>query len=115
MKYFLLLLLPANIFAAAFSYSGDWRAEVATYHDISLSKTNAGQVSADYLDPTNPDFNPNAVSHTKTYWLQRFKLKPDLIVYDNVRVNSEWILLACLLYTSPSPRDRQKSRMPSSA
>ena len=23
--------------------------------------------------------------------------------------------LACLLYTSPSPRDRQKSRMPSSA
>ena len=25
------------------------------------------------------------------------------------------ILMACLLYTSPSPRDRQKSRMPSSA
>ena len=25
------------------------------------------------------------------------------------------IPLACLLYTSPSPRDRQKSRMPSSA
>ena len=24
-------------------------------------------------------------------------------------------LKACLLYTSPSPRDRQKSRMPSSA
>ena len=25
------------------------------------------------------------------------------------------MLYACLLYTSPSPRDRQKSRMPSSA
>ena len=25
------------------------------------------------------------------------------------------ILATCLLYTSPSPRDRQKSRMPSSA
>ena len=25
------------------------------------------------------------------------------------------IFRACLLYTSPSPRDRQKSRMPSSA
>ena len=25
------------------------------------------------------------------------------------------LLLGCLLYTSPSPRDRQKSRMPSSA
>ena len=32
---------------------------------------------------------------------------------------SRWVLVAnfsiCLLYTSPSPRDRQKSRMPSSA
>ena len=26
-----------------------------------------------------------------------------------------WIKSSCLLYTSPSPRDRQKSRMPSSA
>ena len=26
-----------------------------------------------------------------------------------------WISKDCLLYTSPSPRDRQKSRMPSSA
>ena len=25
------------------------------------------------------------------------------------------MVLSCLLYTSPSPRDRQKSRMPSSA
>ena len=33
--------------------------------------------------------------------------------------SSDWLeiqyLKACLLYTSPSPRDRQKSRMPSSA
>ena len=27
----------------------------------------------------------------------------------------QWQHLDCLLYTSPSPRDRQKSRMPSSA
>ena len=27
----------------------------------------------------------------------------------------QFVLLTCLLYTSPSPRDRQKSRMPSSA
>ena len=26
-----------------------------------------------------------------------------------------WLPIDCLLYTSPSPRDRQKSRMPSSA
>ena len=29
--------------------------------------------------------------------------------------DSESKRLGCLLYTSPSPRDRQKSRMPSSA
>ena len=37
------------------------------------------------------------------------------------RVGSDWFELhgdrvkACLLYTSPSPRDRTRSRMPSSA
>ena len=33
---------------------------------------------------------------------------------DDVIDKSEWPGI-CLLYTSPSPRDRQKSRMPSSA
>ena len=37
--------------------------------------------------------------------------------YKDVMENIEEakLLLNCLLYTSPSPRDRQKSRMPSSA
>ena len=33
----------------------------------------------------------------------------------NFTDNGAKTFLACLLYTSPSPRDRQKSRMPSSA
>ena len=37
--------------------------------------------------------------------LEQIKEAQDLGVLDGV----------CLLYTSPSPRDRQKSRMPSSA
>ena len=37
---------------------------------------------------------------------------PKLNVTDNQAARP---LKACLLYTSPSPRDRQKSRMPSSA
>ena len=36
-------------------------------------------------------------------------------VEDDARAASEQVLSYCLLYTSPSPRDRQKSRMPSSA
>ena len=31
------------------------------------------------------------------------------------RTRAEGVVDTCLLYTSPSPRDRQKSRMPSSA
>ena len=31
-----------------------------------------------------------------------------------VPANSEWVI-DCLLYTSPSPRDKRQSRMPSSA
>ena len=36
------------------------------------------------------------------------------LIEDAAKKNVD-ILLFCLLYTSPSPRDRQKSRMPSSA
>ena len=36
-------------------------------------------------------------------------------VYFSIKENDEVISCICLLYTSPSPRDRQKSRMPSSA
>ena len=37
------------------------------------------------------------------------------IKFLNWPVNDVSLLMSCLLYTSPSPRDRQKSRMPSSA
>ena len=40
----------------------------------------------------------------------------DYGVYGNPKVEtSNADLLACLLYTSPSPRDKRQSRMPSSA
>ena len=35
--------------------------------------------------------------------------------YFNYHSSLAYDILGCLLYTSPSPRDRQKSRMPSSA
>ena len=48
------------------------------------------------------------------------KMKEDAdTVYDYLTqvagVKESDVILFCLLYTSPSPRDRQKSRMPSSA
>ena len=37
------------------------------------------------------------------------------ITFRNVGWDGDTVFGHCLLYTSPSPRDRQKSRMPSSA
>ena len=57
---------------------------------------------AAHLDPTSEAYNElNAWAHNPTSGL-------------NSRFAST-LFLFCLLYTSPSPRDRQKSRMPSSA
>ena len=41
-------------------------------------------------------------------------MKGDQAIFES-SLNSINLLKDCLLYTSPSPRDRQKSRMPSSA
>ena len=42
-------------------------------------------------------------------WIPSGSMLPTLQLQDRILVEN------CLLYTSPSPRDRQKSRMPSSA
>ena len=39
----------------------------------------------------------------------------DMLITAGERKAMALLCMACLLYTSPSPRDRQKSRMPSSA
>ena len=38
-----------------------------------------------------------------------------LLIEAGGKDNYPWIHIPCLLYTSPSPRDRTRSRMPSSA
>ena len=56
-------------------------------------------------------------SFDTSFALSNVELKPDQWNQTEIRIvdaNAE-ILINCLLYTSPSPRDRQKSRMPSSA
>ena len=44
-------------------------------------------------------------------------LSPDLPLFQAIFVRGVFtsFILLCLLYTSPSPRDRTRSRMPSSA
>ena len=70
------------------------------------------------------DFEENPWSTEKA--AKAFKVKPDEIyealaaltekIPNNVYIHyQDGAIRICLLYTSPSPRDRQKSRMPSSA
>ena len=46
---------------------------------------------------------------------KKTKVKKKIISKVAKESSKELIIKTCLLYTSPSPRDRQKSRMPSSA
>ena len=50
----------------------------------------------------------------------KYYLNADAILFSSIEVETKFKeyekqYRPCLLYTSPSPRDRQKSRMPSSA
>ena len=69
------------------------------------------QISYDFYDLKKDVLNVA----TLTAW---FKKLPDHLTWDMLinKSGMTWRNLTdCLLYTSPSPRDRQKSRMPSSA
>ena len=73
------------------------------FNDISLVRTNnAGEVTQTMKVPLA--YGP------KQKWLARLREDPNLT--KKVAVTLPRI---CLLYTSPSPRDRTRSRMPSSA
>ena len=55
-----------------------------------------------------------ANSETKTVFVSPVVL-PDYLKRDEIVYRSGAHRIDCLLYTSPSPRDRTRSRMPSSA
>ena len=49
-------------------------------------------------------------------WSRKSTIIPDFVGFSFLIYNGKkFIPITCLLYTSPSPRDRLKSRMPSSA
>ena len=55
-------------------------------------------------------------THVLRYWEQEFsELEPIKRKGNRRYYQQKDLILVCLLYTSPSPRDRTRSRMPSSA
>ena len=61
----------------------------------------------DYQFHVRSNLLPLERAHSIKHWLSAMSV--------NNQLSPATLLKNCLLYTSPSPRDRQKSRMPSSA
>ena len=79
---------------------------VRTLEDIrNLLNAGADKVGINSAAVHNPEFVREAA--------ERFGSQCIVVAIDAKKVSAE--SETCLLYTSPSPRDRQKSRMPSSA
>ena len=60
----------------------------------------------------------NEVLRDSSFIIDRYPISGEVEVFDSqekITTPRPKQLFSCLLYTSPSPRDRQKSRMPSSA
>ena len=94
------LPLIASIISGFFGrYIGDRNSEIATSALVSISALLSIYVL--YQVIVN-QYEENIVIAT---WISSGSLD----------VNWSMLIDPCLLYTSPSPRDRQKSRMPSSA
>ena len=90
--------LPTHLCAVAFDFHGpDW---------IPLAIEQLGDVLCDF-----PDVFSKSMTDFGSYSLMLFEIS---VSEGSAPVTSR-PRRTCLLYTSPSPRDRQKSRMPSSA
>ena len=58
-------------------------------------------------------FSGDSSGHDYYHTIRVYKLATKIAKQENADVKT--VQLACLLYTSPSPRDAHESRMPSSA
>ena len=79
------------------------------FDDDFASFAHSGRVAARVADWTSHEL-PRVVA-----WLHDVVEDSDVTLADIERDFGASVATACLLYTSPSPRDRTRSRMPSSA
>ena len=84
------------------------RAQITRDHSLVASLVAAGA-----LEPED------VYTHEQKAMIYRSVGEADDLTVDtfslNLRPDDRLLLCSCLLYTSPSPRDRPRSRMPSSA
>ena len=136
--FFLLLISIFNCFSSENINFNEWKKnfkKVALANNISEKTFDEAMLNVRFLPKVieYDRFQPEFYEDTKTYISKRTstkKLKKGMDFYENnsnlinlvekkFEVEKELLLslmgIACLLYTSPSPRDVEESRMPSSA
>ena len=79
-----------------------------THQPDAVAAASAGASSSELSDSDNEPLNPSGL----VFFLRAMDVKSIIII---IIIDNRGLNARCLLYTSPSPRDRQKSRMPSSA
>ena len=68
-----------------------------------------------WLNKKSPKKTTQTLSNIGLYFFKELNISIIVPELDNLTTDAKELFKNCLLYTSPSPRDRQKSRMPSSA
>ena len=102
--------------------AGGWQADTLT-EDIDLSyraqeKGWKFKYLEDFESPAELPVAMSALKSQQYRWTKgaaECSVKNLKLIFNSKNVSSRSKFHGCLLYTSPSPRDRQKSRMPSSA
>ena len=91
--------------------------DTVTTQDVELSgnQTMTGNYTVSH--GTTLTIKPGATIDMQDYWMKvdGTLVADEATIMSSIQTTSPGSHNACLLYTSPSPRDRQKSRMPSSA
>ena len=96
---------------ANFSYSDDKVERISSYRIIEEGGFYVGAITEAYDDASKSG------ARCIRFTFQSLEGRANFAIYYQSG-NGERLIgadMICLLYTSPSPRDRQKSRMPSSA
>ena len=103
--------------SAVDSELAQWRSDLAAWHGRWSGEAERYrarmQIACKFLAKMRADSDRDK-AETRILKLQRALAAPDEATREQ-HISFLEQLRRCLLYTSPSPRDRQKSRMPSSA
>ena len=104
-------------FKLGFVAFGGPAAHVAMMQDDLVEKRRwlSTQEFLDYMGATNLIPGPNSTEMTMHCGYHRAGVRGLFVAGLSFIIPAVTLTLICLLYTSPSPRDRTRSRMPSSA